>query len=115
MYVSQLIKSIRSQYVGTAAEHALLASLETDATTLESEIGKRLEDEAARRQEQLDLAIERCQWIKSASRIDEAVFYLHRDIKTNYGLDHALDEVAFAMKTRGLTRDLVLKIAEKME
>jgi hypothetical protein len=107
-----IIQSIRSKYVGTADEHALLAKLTVDAGYVNDEI-KRERKEFQKEVDDINSKQYKIQeWVQSSARIDCA-FY--RWFQHDGNLEWLFDDLIGAFKGRGVTLDVLKKVVEEWE
>lgn len=109
---SEIVKGIRSRFVGNAEEHELLIALQKDFSAAESEARKRIEDEYRERNQALSLREVRLNAMAGYGMIDDAVFdWLRSDANDNWTFSHVIG----AMRGRGLGPEHLEKIANAMK
>ena len=108
---SEIVKGIRSKFVGTAEEHELLLAMQRESSSVESESRKKIEDEYRERIDALDLREMRVNALAGDSRIDDAVFSWLESSANGSSDDWSFGYVVRAMRGRGLKAEHLEKIA----
>ena len=109
---SEIVKGIRSRFVGTAEEHELLLALQKDFSAAESDARKKIEEEYRERNESLSQREIRVNAMAGYGMIDDAVFdWLRGDANDNWTFSHVIG----AMRGRGLGPEHLEKIASAMK
>ncbi len=113
---TEIIKGIRSKFVGTSDEHDLLRSLQERSTELENEIRIKIQEEYRELKNSLDQREMQIKAMTGDSKIDEALFVWFENSRTGeFADDWSFGYLIRAMQGRGLGVEHLEKILEAMK